>query len=256
MVGNHYSIKEKIDYLRDFEVQTQMYTSISIYDLNGIKIGDTRNLKIGLDESNELFFTEAIQGKTYHDNIPVESKSVGISIIHFSGPMYDENGNVDGVLVLRFSLSKISNILHEDAIYSKPIEVHLTSNEGLILYSNHPHKGILTEITESTIIQNFIQSTDNSITFFEISDEGTDTLFSVVKQQGFLQYKGDDWILIFYIPSAVLFAEQNQVQNNFIIISGIILSFAILASFILARYISSPIKTLENKIKLRLWEIK
>ncbi|MBA4718212.1 MAG: hypothetical protein HRO68_03580 [Nitrosopumilus sp.] len=75
LVGNNLSIKEKIDYLRDFEIQTQMYTSISIYDLNGIKIGDTRNLLVGEDESNEPFFTEAIQGKTYHDDLPVESKS-------------------------------------------------------------------------------------------------------------------------------------------------------------------------------------
>jgi len=249
LVGSQNSIKEKIDYLRDYEKRSQMYTSMSIYDNDGIKIGDTRNLKIGEDESFEPFFTEAIQGKVYHDKIPVESKSLGTSIIHFSGPMYDENGNVDGVLVLRFSLSKINDILHEDAIYSKPMEVHLISNEGLIIYSSHPHKGILTEVTDLTIMQNFMQSTDKSITFFETTDEGEEALFSVVKQQGFLQYKGDEWILIFDIPTAVLFAEQTQVQNNFVIISGIILAFAVFASFILARNISSPIKELENKIK-------
>ena len=78
LVENHHTIKEKMDYLRDFEVQTQMYISSSIYDLNGIKLGDTRNLLIGEDESNKLFFTEAIQGKIYHDSLPHQSKSLGI----------------------------------------------------------------------------------------------------------------------------------------------------------------------------------
>jgi len=250
LVGSQNSIKEKIEYLRDYEVQSQLYTSSSIYDLNGIKIGDTRSLKIGLDESNELFFTEAIQGKIYHDEIPVESKSLGTKIIHFSGPMYDESGNIDGVVVLRFSLSKINDILQEDAIYSKPIDVFLTSNQGEIIYANHPQQGILSEVMELQPMQKFLQSTNTQISFFELNEEeGHEELFSVVKQQEFQQYEGDGWILIFDIPTSVLFAEQTQVQNNFVIISGIILAFAVFASLILARNISSPIKELENKIK-------
>jgi len=249
LVGNQNSIKEKMDYLRDYEIQTQVYTSSAIYDLNGIKIGDTRNLKIGLDESEKTFFIESVQGKIYHDNIPIESSSLGISIIHFSGPMYDENGNINGVLALSFSLSKINDILNKDAIYSKPIEVHLLSNEGLILYSNHPHTGILTEITKLSTFQNFIQSDDNSIAFTEKTDEGEDALFTMVKQQGFLKHEGDDWVLVFDIPNSVLFAEQYKAQNEFIVVAGIVLSLAIGASFILARTISTPIKKLENEMK-------
>ncbi len=250
LVGSQNSIKEKIEYLRDYESQSQLYTSSSIYDLSGIKIGDTRSLKIGLDESNELFFTEAIQGKIYHDEIPVESKSLATKIIHFSGPMYDENGNIDGVLVLRFSLGKINDILDSDTIYSKPIDVFLTSNQGEIIYANQPQQGILSEVMELQPMQEFLQSTNKQISFFELNEEeGHEELFSVVKQQEFLQYEGDEWILIFDIPSSVLFAEQIQVQNNFLIISGIILAFAVFASLIVARNISSPIKELENKIK-------
>ena len=249
LIGNNYSMKEKIDYLRDYEIQTQMYTSISIYDFDGIKVGDTRNLEIGLDESNQLFFTEAIQGKIYHDSIPIESTSLGIPIIHFSGPMYDENDNINGVLVLRFSLSKISDILSEDVIYSKPIEVHLTSWDGLIIYSSHPHKGILTEVTKLSSMQNFIQSTNNQISFVEITDEGEKALFSIVKQEGFHQYEGDNWILIFDIPTSVLFEERDKEITIFIILAGIILSITIIASFILATRITNPIRNLEKEME-------
>ncbi len=244
LMGNHLSIKEKMDYLRDFEIQTQMYTSISIYDLNGIKIGDTRNLLIGKDESNESFFTEAIKGKTYHDSIPVYSKSLDISIIHFSGPLYGENGDINGVLVLRFSLSKISDILDEDGIYSKPIEVHLISNEGLILYASHPHPGVLTEVTKLKIMQNFFQSTDNEISFFALIDEGDEALFTAVKQEGFQQYAGDDWILVFDIPTDVLFSELNHARLHVLYIALTIFLISIGASVFLARSISKPLDDL------------
>ena len=100
LVGSQNSIKEKMNYLRDYEIQSQMYTSMSIYDNDGIKIGDTRNLKIGIDESKELFFTEAIQGKIYNSEIPTVPEGLNTSIIHFSGPMYDDNGNISGLRIV------------------------------------------------------------------------------------------------------------------------------------------------------------
>jgi len=249
LVGNHNSINEKMDYLRDYEINTQVYTSISIYDLNGIKIGDTRNLKIGIDESDESFFIEAIQGKTYHDSIPVQSKSLGVPIIHFSGPLYDDNGNINGVLTLRFSLSKINDILNEDIIYSKPMEVHLISDEGMLIYSNHPHKGILKEPITFTVMQNFLKSTDNSISFFETSDEGVDSLLTAVKQKEFQQYGGDNWVLIFNIPSAILFEEIDNTVFSFITFAGIILVIAVIASFFVATKISNPIIALKKEMQ-------
>jgi len=249
LIGNNYSIKEKMNYLRDYEVRTQMYTSISIYDIDGIKIGDTRNLKIGIDESNELFFLEAIQGKIYHDNVPIDSKSLGVQIIHFSAPMYDENGNIDGVLVLRFSLSKISDILGSDLIYSKPIEVHLISIDGLIIYSNHRHTGYLTEITESVESQKFMDSSLNQKSLRLMTNEGEIALFSLLKQGGFGQYSGDNWVLIFDIPTSVLFEERNVAITNFVLLAGAILSVSILASLLIAKRISNPIKNLEKEMK-------
>ena len=251
LVGGHHTIQEKMDYLRDYETQTQVYTSISIYDVNGIKIGDTRNLKIGLDESDKPFFTEAIQGKIYHNNIPIESKSLGIPIIYFSGPVYDDNGNIDGVLALRFSLSKINDILRQDAIYSKPIDVFLTSHKGEIIYANHHHQtAILTEVMELSIMQNFLQSTDDQISFFELNEEeGLEELFIAVKQKGFQQYEGDNWILIFDIPTAILFQERDRAVTSFITFAIIILTISIIASFVIATRISNPIKKLEQEMQ-------
>ncbi|PBO86019.1 MAG: hypothetical protein COA77_00325 [Thaumarchaeota archaeon] len=249
LVGNNYSIKEKMDYLRDYEKQSQAYTSSAIYDLTGIRIGDTRNLEIGLDESEESFFSEAIQGKIFHDPIPITSESLGISIIHFSGPLYDDNGNISGVLSLIFSISKINDILNQDAIHSKPIKLHLLSKDGLILYSSHHHQGIFTDIIQLPIFKNFLKSTDKSISFTELNDYGYESLFVVVKQQGFLQHKGDGWILSADIPTTILFEERDQFILEFIVFAVIILIIAIFASFIIAKRLTIPVKALENEMQ-------
>ena len=249
LVGNNYSIKEKMDYLRDYEKQSQAYTSSAIYDLTGIRIGDTRNLEIGLDESEESFFSEAIQGKIFHDPIPITSESLGISIIHFSGPLYDDNGNISGVLSLIFSISKINDILNQDAIHSKPIKLHLLSKDGLILYSSHHHQGIFTDIIQLPIFKNFLKSTDKSISFTELGDEGYELLFVAVKQQGFLQHKGDGWILSADIPTTILFEERDQFILEFIVFAVIILIIAIFASFIIAKRLTIPVKALENEMQ-------
>ncbi|MGG6460745.1 MAG: hypothetical protein ACM3JQ_04890 [Candidatus Eiseniibacteriota bacterium] len=50
------SVKEKVNFLRSAERVYKTYASMSIYDKDGIKIGDTRSLYIGLNESQKPFF--------------------------------------------------------------------------------------------------------------------------------------------------------------------------------------------------------
>jgi len=252
LVGNHYSIEEKMNYLRDFESQRHVYTSISIYDLNGIKIGDTRNLKIGLDQSQKPFFVEAIKGEIFYDEVPVISETLGVPIVHFSGPMYDENGNINGVLTLSFSIKKIRDILDNDAIYSKPLEVNLISKDGMILYSSHSMKGSLSEeFIGSSSFNDFVESDQSSTAFFGNSfvTPEEEALFVMSKDDGFFRYRGNNWILVSEILTDVLFQEKDAAAINFMAFSGIILGITIFVSFIVARNISSPIKKLETEME-------
>ena len=248
LMGSNLDIKEKINYLRDFEIHTQAYTSISIYDVNGIKIGDTRSVGIGEDASSEIFFSESVSGKLYHDSVPIRSENLGIPILRFSGPLYDDNRNIIGVIVLNFSLNKINDVLNTDTIYSKSLEVQLISNEGLIFYSNPPYKGILSNYFDMSNIKKFLQSKDSVSSYF-VEHEDDSSLFVVVKQNDFLDYAGDDWILVIKGSTNILFEEKNKLITNFTIFAFVILCITIISSIIIANYISSPIKKLENEMK-------
>jgi cell shape-determining protein MreC len=49
-------LKEKVNFLRTAERTYKTYASMSLYDKDGIKIGDTRSLYLGLNEISEAFF--------------------------------------------------------------------------------------------------------------------------------------------------------------------------------------------------------
>ncbi|MCH7967421.1 MAG: hypothetical protein IIB02_08440, partial [Thaumarchaeota archaeon] len=76
LVGSDFSIEQKMEYLREIEGISKIYSSISIYDKNGKRIGDTRNTALGLDESEKLFFQNSIKGEIFHDPLPVLSESL------------------------------------------------------------------------------------------------------------------------------------------------------------------------------------
>ncbi|MCH7647412.1 MAG: sensor histidine kinase [Thaumarchaeota archaeon] len=252
LVGTDFSIEQKMEYLREIERTSKIYSSISIYDKNGKRIGDTRNTALGLDESEKLFFQNSIKGEIFHDPVPVFSESLKIPIIHFSGPLYDENGDIDGVLALRFSLSKINDIIKQDAIYKKPIEADLVSNEGLVIFSNHDRESILSKsYSNLPIFQLQTDSSSKSKHLFDYSEDHPDeaALFIAVKDKGFSTYQGDGWSLILEIHSKDLFAEVIKTQNNFIIFSTIITVISIVFAALISGRITNPIIDLEEATK-------
>ena len=98
------ALREKVEYLRQIEKSNKAYASISIYNASGIKIGDTRSIDIGANDSGEPYYRNAINGGYYHDSVPTYSRSLGQHVIHFSGPLYNaSNKQIEGVLVTKVS---------------------------------------------------------------------------------------------------------------------------------------------------------
>ena len=55
---------QKVNLMSSAERAYKSYASMSLYDKDGIKIGDTRSLYVGLNESQKPFFTHAIRGRS------------------------------------------------------------------------------------------------------------------------------------------------------------------------------------------------
>ena len=78
---------EKVNRLRDFEKHKGAYVSISIYNRQGVKIGDSRNLNIGDKANAQAYFTAAINGQRHVDSKPLISSTLGVPVLHFSAPL-------------------------------------------------------------------------------------------------------------------------------------------------------------------------
>ena len=72
------------------------------------------------------------------------------------------------------------------------------------------------------------------------------TIFIAAKEPGFLDYKGNNWLLILAVNTEDAFKGVVLLRNQFIIIAIVILSISIASVFIFARTISKPIAKLRD----------
>jgi signal transduction histidine kinase len=250
---NNFTIGEKVEFLRQMEKAYKAYASISLYNKHGIKIGDTRSIAIGVNDSQEAFYKNAINGGIYYDQVPIFSRSLQQYVIHFSGPLHDsENNQINGVLVVKFPLNKINDIMLEaGGTMSKEADIDLVSNDGRIIYSNNDQKSVLQKkVTGMAIfekLRNSTKSIEAKITADDQSSSGTgQTIFIAAKEPGFLDYKGNNWLLILAVNTENAFKGVALLRNQFTIIAIVILSISIASVFIFARTISKPITKLRD----------
>jgi signal transduction histidine kinase len=247
------SLGEKVEYLRQIERANKAYASISIYNASGIKIGDTRSIDIGVNDSGEPFFRNAINGTYYYDSIPAYSRSLGQYVIHFSGPLYDfSNNQTGGVLVLKFPLNKINEIMVEaGGTISSDANIELVSTDGLMIYSNNDPKSILQKkVTGLKIFDKLHNSTNRVESDISAVDSGLDesmsTIFIGSREPGFLDYRGNNWSLILGVGTEDAFRSVSSLRAQFIIVAAIILSISTFLVFLFARSISRPIIKLKD----------
>jgi len=246
------TLEEKVEYLRQIEKANKAYASISIYNASGVKIGDTRSIDIGVNDAKEPFYKNAINGTYYYDSVPTYSRSLGQHVVHFSGPLYDngKKNQIDGVLVLKFPLNKINEIMVEaGGTISSNANIELVSDDGLLIYSNNDRKAVLQKMVTGLKIfdklQNSTNRVESEIVAGDTGGELMNTIFIGSKEPGFLDYRGNNWSLILGINIEDAFRSISLLSAQFIIVAAIILSISTFLVFIFARSISRPI------IKLR-----
>jgi signal transduction histidine kinase len=131
------------------------FNSIAIYNKGGAKIAhminknnDNTNI-LAYNSINEEFFRTALEGQSFHDNVPWHSSFLNESIIRVSAPIFNrENNNVYGVLALTYPLNEIFEYVKivdpdirghtdRDDVIKKNMEIYLISQNGTrIYYSN------------------------------------------------------------------------------------------------------------------------
>lgn len=247
--------QEKVNYLRSMERAFKAYSSISIYDKMGIKIGDTRNIHLGENESDKEFFREAIQGNLYYDSVPTYSESLKQYVIHFAAPLLDENKTIDGVVVTRHPINKINDIFKEVISSDENmdntntyIKLDLISANGTVIYSSHDRGSILKVLPN---FQELISQNNSSLfnsTAPQIQVNDFEILVSVPQGSGHLDYTGSGWFLLLRENTDIVFGNLQRTVDQFLVVSGIILTISIVLILFIARTISLPLSKLTDLV--------
>src|SRR3989442_10287771 len=242
--------EKKLEYLKSvLRIDKHTYDLAAIFDNNGKEIVDTSNASVvGTDRSHESFFKSAVRGIIYYDKVPVISNNpLNHYVIRVSGPLYATNGNIHGVLLLEFPLSKISQILQTGTMLPHT-EINLISNNGSIMYSTSYNDSNLQKSLSHLPIFAKIKNSSNSIESLiatNINGQG-DALFVASKDKGYLDYPGSAWFLITAQATEQTFSRVLDLRNSFILALILVLSVEIIAAFFAARTISKPITELKE----------
>lgn len=259
----NFTTAEKVEYLRKIETANKAYASISLYDQNGIKIGDTRSLGIGSNGSQEPFYENVIgddTGSFYYDEIPTFSSDLQQYVLHFSAPLYDvKNNQTNGILVLTFPLNKINDIMSgAGGSISSNVDVELLSDDGRLIYSNSGQRSVLEKEANNLMIFDKLRNSNDRVEVIianpsesnssnDDSNDGTgNMIFIGAKEPGFLDYKGSNWSSILAVNTEDAFRDVTALRNQFIMIAVIILVISIALVFVFARSISRPITKLRD----------
>jgi signal transduction histidine kinase len=253
--NSNLTTREKTDYLRSLERAFKSYLSISLYNKEGIKVGDTRNILLGENESQKTFFKQAISGKVYYDTIPTLSQSMNQYVIHFSAPLYNESKDINGVIVTRQPINKINDIFEEIESQSEEpgnLKLDLISGNGTVIYSNHNRSSILQTISgfQELISRNDLQNDALllNLTSPQTLIEDDEIIVSVPQGKGYLDYPGSGWFLLLRENTATVFGNLQKTVDQFLIVSGIILVISIVLILFIARTISLPLSKLMTKV--------
>lgn len=217
-----------------FKDNYKFYDSLSFFDLNRVRITDTDGLKIGEQHPLTEYWPYIEKGIDYVFDVS-ESNSLKKVVLHIASAVKDRNGSPFGVVVSRISMEQIDEIIakHKKVmLLQEAVNVDLVSNEGLLLYSDYNKKGVLHDISPEWELTKKIISEGKKIGSQKYSPTGREEeIFSFVREEGYLDFKGSNWTLIMHIPTRVAFAPAIELRNRvtiFFFITSIVAFFIIL----------------------------
>ena len=250
---------KKLEVLKKFIGTRNDYSFYSVYNKTGIKIADSRGIGIGQNVANESFFKKAIQGDIYRgisssNNLkPSKEKE-----ILFSGPLYNNSNEINGILLLSYPLNiKLTEQVSTGS--QSNVRINLLSDDGKVIYSSYDNRSLSNAGAASSFeylpIYRLIKDSQNTVKsaiFKDVGFPSGNAIFVAAKEgvnnsQNSDSINSNKWFLVTSLDTQEAFNEVLSLRNMFIFITIIVLAISIIAIYVLIdRTISRPITKLKD----------
>jgi len=235
-------INEKLIFFRN---NYKCYASFSFFNLERIRIADTAGLRIGEQNRMTRYWEDILSGKVSAASDVHIAEDLQVPVIYFASAVNNKEGRAIGVVVARIPTSRLFEMVKTSAEIQEEEEIDIVNKDGLLIYSNHNREGILKEnLPEGESIK--IAQWDKifgSVKHWN-PDEKETMLQAFCREQGYLDFKGNDWTILFNVPTRVIFGPVSKLLKMLIIMFLVMLPVLALVICLFSKNVSLPLARL------------
>ncbi len=221
------------------------YISLSFFNLDRIRIADTAGLRIGEQHPMTRYWEDVLAGKVSAASDVRIAKDLQVPIAYFASAVNNKEGRAIGVVVARIPTSRLFEMIKGFAGIQEEEEIDIVNKDGLLIYSNHNREGILKENLPG---RESIKIAQRDKIFGSVKrwnpDEKETMLQAFCREQGYLDFKGNDWIILFNVPTRVIFGPVTKLLKMLIIMFLVILPVLALVIYLFSKDVSLPLARL------------
>ncbi|HHT9113447.1 MAG: response regulator [Planctomycetes bacterium] len=229
----------------EFRNSYKTYLSLSFFDMNRISLADTYGLDIGKQQRLSPCWEEILKDKDFAMCIYVD-ETLQVPIICFMHVVKNPEGRKIGVINAKMPINKLNDILGElnpDA-HNQHIQFDLVNSDGLLVYSNYNRKGVLKDkLADLEVVNNYLAGKEYC---FVSQYAGEKSFYVVTPECGFLDFKGNNWVLIVRIPLKIALKPAVELRNKMTVIASTFGIFLIPILMVFARLMTKPIVSLRD----------
>ncbi len=236
--------------LLEYRNQYKYYASLSFFNLDRIRVADTAGLHLGKKHDVVRWSIDTIEKNRVSAAADIRiAEELKIPVAYFASPVKDFKGEPLGVVVAGMSVEKIFDIIRTSRhTFGKDVEIDLVNRDGLLLFSNHNRENMYKLKLDS------IESYKRSMAG-ETYGSGRDYhrqprreyLYVFAREQGYFDFKGNNWTLIFHIPIKVAYRFAADLRSKTIIFMLPVAFFSLIIGLFFARAFSKALVSLRDK---------
>jgi len=240
--------------IEDFLENSSMWNTLSVVDSKtGTFLISTLEEEIGVDVNNDLDNKEAYEKALYGEFFvsDVFLDKTGKPVVLFSAPIESRNEDEQyavGVVLGRMNWSIIEEVVKSNEELTK--HIHLFSKDKIMIATNDNQKDLFNKSFEDFFDGTFFENKVVS-SVMENNEQTFEALVSFSSQNGYLNYKGNEWILVIETPTSVSFVPShdntfNVLKSIFPVVFCIVLFLLLVINRVIIRPIKELTKTTEK----------
>lgn len=232
-------VSEACLYLEEFRKQIPNVDEIFIMDMTGKVIISSRQEDVGINKSDDTYFTEGKKELTYKS--VYISKATNMPCWGISGPFLSLDRNkVIGVMGLRYAVAGLETVMTERAGLGQTGESYLVNSDGMMISASRFHKDVfLKEKVDTEPVRLFRQSGKPMTGIYR--DYRNELVLGASMGDDITKEAPLGWVLLSEIDIAEAFAPINKLGLIIIILGAIISVMVGFVAFLIARSIANPI---------------